>query len=153
MDDTTKALLIKSRKLVAAGLTAKALATVCPLIGWTFEKGKQTNTVGVGGFKFIFSKRTSYELPKFLAANGFADAISKVLGIPTHAEEADFKRQFGTLKEADLYNAGTCQACFSVQQLDAKLGLVNHGYKRPGDVTIAVGVWASATEGSRSRRT
>lgn len=134
MDAKLTNLLVKIRKNATAAIKGKNLVAAIQAAGWKVE-GKLPDVVvtAKNGESFDFGKREDFWFWGWAMKQGVRDAVSEVLGLPSIQAEEDFKEMFGTLKEADLHNAGTCQACFRVQQLNNEGRLVLHGYRRPGD--------------------
>lgn len=87
---------------------------------------------GAQDWPCCFLKHTS--LSDWARAQGYPldDLAAKALGVPTLAEEREYKEY----KERDWTHTGTCGVCGQNVKMEdggARTALVLHGYRRPGD--------------------
>lgn len=145
MDDTTRNLLMKTRKGSTAQFGTKDWQTVLTEVGFGFEARKTGRTVtevvvtSPLGEKLLIAKRSGYkhivfyDLTDWLKTIGIDLVVSASvrLGMDTPDQE----RKLKGLYERDLTNTGTCPVCEGNFKRNGT-GLVHHGYRRPGHGNI-----------------
>lgn len=143
MNETTQALLLKTRKGATASFEVKQWGIVLTELGFTFQVTKTRNTVTevkitspLGHETLTITKQpnyrriTFYELSGWLKKFGFnlVETASVRLGMDTPEQE----KKLHDLYIRDLTNTGTCAVCEGNYKRDG-VGIGHHGFRRPGD--------------------
>jgi hypothetical protein len=150
MNETTRTLLLKTRKGATSSFGPKQWKEVLEALGAQVQVEKTRNTVtkvvvrvpdasdihGIQGFTLVIEKEPEYRRITFYKLNSFlkdskfdlVELASKALGLATPAEE----KRLNDLYVRDLTNTGTCAVCEGNFKRGGT-GLVHHGFIRPGD--------------------
>ena len=166
MNDTTKALLLKTRKGATAGFETKQWTEVLTALGFEVVVTKTRNTITrvvihapnrntlvidkVSGYKRV----VFYDLCRWIKSEqvglDLVELASRALGMETPENE----KKLHDLYIRDLTNTGTCPVCGGNYKLDGA-GIGHHGFRRPGDgmlhgscFGVAYLPWEQSAEGA-----
>jgi hypothetical protein len=142
MNETTRTLLLKTRKQATSAFTAKQWFEVLTALGFVVEMIKQGSSLveftvnGPQGGVLTLVKRPGYKRIVFYDVATWAKGInldlvelsSKALGLET----PDVEKKLKDLYVRDLTNTGTCAICEGNYKRDG-VNIGHHGFQRPGD--------------------